>query len=168
MKFCFRVRLRKKNQFKKYKKSSYVVNLFNHDDNHKQKQELQAPMEMPINEPNQLSNNMIRSYDGRGDNREKNYQQIPAPVDEKQIANAQDKVDRLMNMITDTYEKTLFRNIRLEELDMRSTNLFHDAEKMKNMAHKIHDKFFWEDSKSYIKDIKCDQAIYRSFALSQK
>ena len=52
-----------------------------------------------------------------------------------------------MNIITDTYEKTLVRNLHLEELDMRSTDLFRDAEKMKNMAHKMQDKFFWEDSK---------------------
>ncbi|UJR30857.1 hypothetical protein I4U23_018372 [Adineta vaga] len=83
--------------------------------------------------------------EGGGDDRGKLFKQIPTPVDEQQIANAQDKVDRLMNAITDTYEKTLVRNLRLEELDMRSTDLFRDAEKMKNMAHKMQDKFFWED-----------------------
>ncbi|CAF0939425.1 unnamed protein product [Rotaria sp. Silwood1] len=100
---------------------------------------------MPINESNQLSNNMSYANNGSGDDRVKYFKQIPTPVDEQQIANAQDKVDRLMNIITDTYEKTLVRNLRLEELDMRSTDLFRDAEKMKNMAHKMHDKFFWED-----------------------
>ncbi|CAF2499050.1 unnamed protein product [Rotaria sp. Silwood2] len=143
MKFCFRLRLRKKNQFKKYKKHSYVVNLFNHYDNHRQEQQKQ--IEMPINESNQLSNNMSYVNDGSGDDRGKYFKQIPTPVDEQQISNAQDKVDRLMSIITDTYEKTLVRNLRLEELDMRSTDLFRDAEKMKNMAHKMHDKFFWED-----------------------
>lgn len=142
MKFCFRLRLRKKNQFKKYQKS-YVFNQFNHYDHHMQQQQ---QSEMPINEPSQLSNNMALTIDGSGDDQEKYFKQIPKPVDEQQIANAQEKVDRLINIITDTYEKTLIRNVHLEELDMRSTDLFRDAEKMKNMAHKIHDKFFWEDS----------------------
>jgi hypothetical protein len=136
MKFCFHLQLRKKNQFKKYKKSSHIINLFNHynDKNSRYKQ-----IEIPINE----SNNMSFMNDGSsGDNKE-----IPTLVDEQQIANAQDKVDKLMNIITDTYEKTLVRNVHLEELDMRSTDLFRDAEKMKNMAHKMQDKFFWEDSK---------------------
>jgi hypothetical protein len=91
------------------------------------------------------SNNMALINDGSsGDNRTL----IPSPVDEQQIANAQEKVDRLMNIISETYEKTLTRNLHLEELDMRSSDLFRDAEKMKNMAHKMQDKFFWEDSKS--------------------
>ncbi|CAF3152624.1 unnamed protein product [Rotaria socialis] len=150
MKFCFRLRLRKKNQFKKYKKSSYIVNLFNHYDNHRQQQQQQQQqIEMPLNESNQLSNNMTYVNDsvvvvGGGDQGTL-HRQIPTPIDEKQIAKAQDKVDRLMSIIADTYERTLVRNIRLEELDMRSTDLFRDAEKMKNMAHKMHDKFFWED-----------------------
>jgi hypothetical protein len=143
MKFCFRLQLRKKTQFKKYKKSSHIINLFNHynnDNNYKREQ-----IEIPINESN---NNMIVVNDGSsGDDREMFPKEIPTLVDEQQIANAQDKVDRLMNIITDTYEKTLIRNLRLEELDMRSTDLFRDAEKMKNMAHKMQDKFFWEDSK---------------------
>jgi len=141
MKFCFHLQLRKKHQFKKYKKSSHIINLFNHydDKNSKHKQ-----IEIPINE----SNNMTFINDGSsGDNREIVSKEIPTLIDEQQIANAQDKVDKLMNIITDTYEKTLVRNVRLEELDMRSTDLFHDAEKMKNMAHKMQDKFFWEDSK---------------------
>ena len=138
MKFCFRLQLRKKSQFKK---PSYNVGLFDHYDNHQQ-------IEIPINESNQLSNNMAFANDsGGGDDRGKFSKQIPTPIDEQQIANAQVKVDRLMNIITDTYEKTLVRNLRLEELDMRSTDLFRDAEKMKNMAHKMQDKFFWEDSK---------------------
>ncbi|CAF4950979.1 unnamed protein product, partial [Rotaria magnacalcarata] len=150
MKFCFRLRLRKKNPFKKYKKSSYIVNLFNHYDNNRHQQQ-QQQLEMPLNESNQLSNNMTYVNDivvgggGGDDDRGTFHRQIPTPIDENQIAKAQDKVDRLMSMIADTYERTLVRNIRLEELDMRSTDLFRDAEKMKNMAHKMHDKFFWED-----------------------
>lgn len=143
MKFCFRLRLRKKTQLKKYKKSKHIVSLFNQHHTSRQEQQI----EIPINECNQLSNNMALTNDGSGDDRGKLYKQIPTPVDEQQIANAQNKVDRLMNVITDTYEKTLVRNLRLEELDMRSTDLFRDAEKMKNMAHKMQDKFFWEDSK---------------------
>jgi hypothetical protein len=142
MKFCFRLRLRKKAQFKKSKKSKHIVSLFNHYDinnRHEQRQQI----EIPINE----SNNMALTNDGSGDDRGKFSKQIPTPIDEQQIANAQMKVDRLMNVITDTYEKTLVRNLRLEELDVRSTDLFRDAEKMKNMAHKMQDKFFWEDSK---------------------
>ena len=92
---------------------------------------------------------MAQTTDGRGDDdRGKLRPQIPAPVDEQQIIDAQHKVDRLMTMIAETYETTLVRNVRLEDLDMRSTDLFRDAEKMKNMAHKMHDKFFWQDSKS--------------------
>jgi hypothetical protein len=131
MKFCFRLQLRKKRQFKKYQTSSHIVN----NDNHNRHEQI----EIPINE----SNNMALVNDGSGDDRG----EIPTLVDEQQIANAQEKVDRLMNIITDTYEKTLVRNLRLEELDMRSTDLFRDAEKMKNMAHKMQDKYFWEDSK---------------------
>ena len=86
---------------------------------------------------------MALSTEGGGDDRIV----IPSPVDEQQIAHAQEKVDRLINIISDTYEKTLVRNLRLEDLDMRSSDLFRDAEKMKNMAHKMQDKFFWEDSK---------------------
>ncbi|CAF4456298.1 unnamed protein product, partial [Adineta steineri] len=93
------------------------------------------------------------------DHRGKFSKQIPTPVDEQQIANAQNKVDRLMNVITDTYEKTLIRNLRLEELDMRSTDLFRDAEKMKNMAHKMQDKFFWEDKYIMIVAIASISAI---------
>jgi len=141
MKFCFRLRLRKKAQFKKYKKPKHIVSLFNYYDNNRHEQQQQ--IEIPINE----SNNMALMNDGSGDDREKFSKQIPTPIDEQQIANAQMKVDRLMNVITDTYEKTLVRNLRLEELDVRSTDLFRDAEKMKNMAHKMQDKFFWEDSK---------------------
>jgi hypothetical protein len=140
MKFCFHLQLRKKNQFKKYKKSSHIVNLFN-DKNSRHEQ-----IEIPINE----SNNMTFINDGSGDDREIFSKEIPTLINEQQIANAQDKVDKLMNIITDTYEKTLVRNLRLEELDMRSTDLFRDAEKMKNMAHKMQDKFFWEDSKLII------------------
>jgi TolA-binding protein len=112
MKFCFHLRLRKKSQLKKSKRSPHIrASLFNrYDDN--------RPQEM-----------------------------------EQQLTNAQDKVDRLMSIITDTYENTLVRNLRLEELDMRSTDLFRDAEKMKNMAHKMQDKFFWEDSKWKINNI---------------
>jgi hypothetical protein len=133
MKFCFHQQLRKK------KKSSQIINLFDQYDNNREEQQI----EIAINE----SNNMALVNDGSGDERGIFSKQIPTPVDEQQIANAQDKVDRLMNIITDTYEKTLVRNLRLEELDMRSTDLFRDAEKMKNMAHKMQDKFFWEDSK---------------------
>jgi hypothetical protein len=129
MKFCFRHQLRKKT-------------LFNQYDNNRDEQENNISI---INE----SNNMAFVNDGSGDERNLFSKQIPTPVDEQQIANAQDKVDRLMNIITDTYEKTLVRNLRLEELDMRSTDLFRDAEKMKNMAHKMQDKFFWEDSKVF-------------------
>ena len=146
MKFCFHLRLRKKNQFKKYKKSSRIVSLLNHNDYYEQELPQQQLREVPINEPNQLSNNMAFANDGIGDEHGKYFKQIPTPVDEQQIANAHDKVDRLMSIITDTYEKALVRNVRLEELDMRSTDLFRDAEKMKNMAHKMHDKFFWENS----------------------
>jgi len=160
MKFCFRLQLRKKTQFKKYKKSSHIINLFNHydnDNNYKHEQ-----IEIPINESN---NNMIVVNDGSsGDDREMFPKEIPTLVDEQQIANAQDKVDRLMNIITDTYEKTLIRNLRLEELDMRSTDLFRDAEKMKNMAHKMQDKFFWEDSK-LIMDLKKQKYFYYLFRI---
>ncbi|CAF0911122.1 unnamed protein product [Adineta steineri] len=160
MKFCFRLRLRKKNQFKKYKKSKHIVSLFNHyDNNNRHVQQI----EIPINDYNQLSNNMTLMNDGGGsgdvDDRRKFSKQIPTPVDEQQIANAQNKVDRLMNVITDTYEKTLIRNLRLEELDMRSTDLFRDAEKMKNMAHKMQDKFFWEDKYIMIVAIASISAI---------
>lgn len=91
---------------------------------------------------------MALPNEGAGDERGPLWTHIPTPVDEQQIANAQTKVDRLMHVISDAYEKTLVRNLRLEELDMRSTDLFRDAEKMKNMTTKMHDKFFWEDSKS--------------------
>ncbi|CAF3877189.1 unnamed protein product [Rotaria magnacalcarata] len=165
MKFCFRLRLRKKNPFKKYKKSSYIVNLFNHYDNNRHQQQ-QQQLEMPLNESNQLSNNMTYVNDivvvgggGGDDDRGTFHRQIPTPIDENQIAKAQDKVDRLMSMIADTYERTLVRNIRLEELDMRSTDLFRDAEKMKNMAHKMHDKFFWEDKYCLILIIASISAI---------
>jgi hypothetical protein len=149
MKFCFHLRLRKKSQLKKSKRSPHIrASLFNrYDDNRPQE------MERPIDETNQLSNNMAYANDGSGDDRGKLFKQIPTPVDEQQITNAQDKVDRLMSIITDTYENTLVRNLRLEELDMRSTDLFRDAEKMKNMAHKMQDKFFWEDSKWKINNI---------------
>ena len=129
MKFNFRARLQKKNQLKT---SKYRSTFVRHDSH-------------------QLSNNMSYVNDGGGDDRNKLFQQLPTPVNEQQIANAQNKVNRLMNAITDTYEKTLVRNLRLEELDMRSTDLFRDAEKMKNMAHKMQDKFFWEDSK-FVRD----------------
>jgi hypothetical protein len=96
------------------------------------------------------SNNMTLINDSNGVGSGDDRTLIPSPVDEQQIANAQEKVDRLMNIISETYERTLTRNIHLEELDMRSSDLFRDAEKMKNMAHKMQDKFFWEDSKSFI------------------
>lgn len=92
---------------------------------------------------------MAQTNNGSGDDdRAKLRSPIPAPVDEQQIIDAQNKVDRLMTMIAETYETSLVRNVRLEDLDMRSTDLFRDAEKMKNMAHKMHDKFFWQESKS--------------------
>lgn len=94
-----------------------------------------------------LSNNMSPGNDGGGgDDRQKLWRTVPPPVNEQQIANAQMKVDHLINLINDTYEQTLVRNLHLENLDMRSSDLFRDAEKMKNMAHKMQDKFFWEDS----------------------
>lgn len=127
MKFCFRLQFRKRNQFKK---SSHTINLFH-----------QYDRIIPFND----SNNMALSTEGGGGGDDRIF--IPSPVDEQQIAHAQEKVDRLINVISDTYEKTLMRNLRLEDLDMRSSDLFRDAEKMKNMAHKMQDKFFWEDSK---------------------
>ena len=94
-----------------------------------------------------ISNNMSPMNDGGGgDERPKLWRTIPPPVNEQQIANAQMKVDHLVHLINETYEKTLLRNLHLENLDMRSSDLFRDAEKMKNMAHKMQDKFFWEDS----------------------
>ncbi|CAF0851060.1 unnamed protein product [Adineta ricciae] len=111
------------------------------------------------NDSHQISNNMSYVNDGGGDDRSKLFQQLPTPVDEQQIASAQNKVNRLMNAITDTYERTLVRNLRLEELDMRSTDLFRDAEKMKNMAHKMQDKFFWEDKYFLIVTIASISAI---------
>lgn len=140
MKFCFRLQLEKKHQLKKYKKSSHIINLFNNYN----EQIFDSPI---INE----SNNMSLINDGSsGDDRDLFSKNIPTLVDEQQIANAQEKVDKLMNIISDTYEKTLVRNLHLEQLDIRSTDLFRDAEKMKNMAHKMQDKFFWDDSKSII------------------
>jgi hypothetical protein len=141
MKLSFRLRSRKKNLFKRPKKSKHTVSLFNH---HRP----EPCREIVPNECQPLSNNMAVANEGGGDERGQFWQQIPTPVDEQQIANAQNKVDRLMHVISDAYEKTLVRNLRLEELDMRSTDLFRDAEKMKNMAHKMQDKFFWEDSES--------------------
>ncbi len=132
MKFCFRLQLRKRNRLKKSRISSRVINLFNHYDH--------------MNESNNMT--LINDSNGVGSGDDRTL--IPSPVDEQQIANAQEKVDRLMNIISETYERTLTRNIHLEELDMRSSDLFRDAEKMKNMAHKMQDKFFWEDSKSFI------------------
>jgi hypothetical protein len=137
MKFSFRLQLRKRNQLKKFQKSS--SHLFNHYDHiHRNEQ-----IEIPMNESNNMA--LINDRSG-GDDRT----QIPSPVDEQQIAHAQEKVDRLMNIISETYEKTLTRNLHLEELDIRSSDLFRDAEKMKNMAHKMQDKFFWEDSKLFL------------------
>lgn len=103
-----------------------------------------------------FSNNMSSQQlnDGSGDEREKIWRTIPSPVNEQRIANAQMKVDRLMNLVNDTYEKTLMRNLHLEDLDSRSNDLFRDAEKMKNMAHKMHEKFFWQDSKSKCESIR--------------
>ena len=132
MKFCFRLQLRKRNRLKKFRTSSRVINLFNHYDH--------------MNESNNMT--LINDTNGGGGGDDRIL--IPSPVDEQQIANAQEKVDRLMNIISETYERTLTRNVHLEELDMRSSDLFRDAEKMKNMAHKMQDKFFWEDSKSFI------------------
>lgn len=130
MKFCFRLQYRKRNQFKTSSRSSHTINLI-----HQYEDRI-----LPFND----SNNMALSTEGAGGD---DRILIPSPVDEQQIAHAQEKVDRLMNIISDTYEKTLVRNLRLEDLDMRSSDLFRDAEKMKNMAHKMQDKFFWEDSK---------------------
>lgn len=136
MKFCFRLQLRKRNQLKKFVKSSPPIHLFHpYDQDHRRI--------VPLNESNNMSlTNESGGGGGGGDDRIF----VPSPVDEQQIANAQEKVDRLMNMISETYEKTLVRNLHLEDLDMRSSDLFRDAEKMKNMAHKMQDKFFWEDS----------------------
>jgi len=125
MKFCFRLQLRKKKQLKPYKKFSHLTHLFN-----------------PIEQINDNSCHPF-SHNSSGDY----HMQIPSLVDEQQIANAQEKVDRLMTILAETYEKTLVRNLHLEDLDVRSSDLFRDAEKMKNMAHKMQDKFFWEDSK---------------------
>jgi hypothetical protein len=158
MKFCIRLRLRKTTQFK-YKKysrsirnrwnSTHIDNDNNNDDAvHDYPQSHQQHVELSVDKLNQLSNNMTHVVDNSsGDARRQYLKDIPSPVNEQQIVNAQTKVDRLMNLISDTYEKTLVRNLRLEELDVRSTDLFRDAEKMKNMAQKMHDKFFWEDSK---------------------
>lgn len=129
MKFCFRLQLKKKRQLKRYRKSSHLIHLFD-------------PSQRPIDDTYQLSNNMTHAIDSSAG--DQGY--IPSLVDEQQIANAQEKVDRLMTVLAETYEKTLVRNLHLEDLDMRSSDLFRDAEKMKNMAHKMQDKFFWEDS----------------------
>ena len=124
MKFRLRLRLRKTFR-KKMKKKISSISRF---------------------QPIPLSNNMSQINDGSGDERQKLWRTVPSPVNEQRIANAQMKVDHLMNLINETYEKTLIRNLHLEDLDVRSSDLFRDAEKMKNMAHKMQDKFFWEDS----------------------
>lgn len=141
MKFCFRLQLRKRNQLKKFvKSSSPSVDLFHsYDHNHHRN--------VFVNESNNMS---LTNESGGGGAGGDDRLFIPTPVDEQQIANAQEKVDRLINIISETYEKTLVRNLHLEDLDMRSSDLFRDAEKMKNMAHKMQDKFFWEDSKCHL------------------
>lgn len=136
MKFRLRLHLKKKSLWKKKNSSRPLV-----------VQRTRSSIHSFDRVPFEQSNNMSQINDGSGDDRQKLWRTIPKPVNEQQIANAQMKVDQLMNLISDTYEKTLIRNLRLEDLDMRSTDLFRDAEKMKNMAHKMHDKFFWEDSK---------------------
>ena len=140
MKFRFRLRLRKAVR----QRSRHALGRLHHQN--EDEASCQQPIELQIDEIQQQSNNMAHINDGSGDEQSRLWKQLPSPVDEQQIANAQAKVDRMMTLISDTYEKTLVRNLRLEELDMRSTDLFRDAEKMKNMAHKMQDKFFWEDS----------------------
>lgn len=143
MKFRFRLRLRKAGS-KRSRPTLGRLQYLHHQDEDEQSH--QTPIALQIDETHQQSNNMAHINDGSGDDQSRLWKEIPSPVDEQQIANAQAKVDRMMTLISDAYEKTLVRNLRLEELDVRSTDLFRDAEKMKNMAHKMQDKFFWEDS----------------------